>query len=324
MSQYDQCSTNSACGCFHFAAAYNSGICGLLYVTCSQLSSCGSLNSLCYEPGHICVQHPRCHNLPVCYPSSMAAQEICPTIPPIITASPSSRSGDGICATTTWNFKGVTVAGGHGAGSAENQLYHPAGLFVGDDGTVYNTLTTKTDTMFFERFTPGVSSGRVVAGRGKAGSHSDLLNFVTSIVVDKNGTMFICDRGNRRVQRWFNNDHHRQTIIANISCWGLAMDRNEFLYVSHYDKGLVTKWPGTEIVAGGNGYGSAFNQFLGLHQSYIDRDQSVFVADFHNYRVMKYAVGSKEGTIMAGGDGKGDNVDQLSEVKYLEIMFHAR
>ncbi|CAF4583226.1 unnamed protein product [Rotaria sp. Silwood2] len=102
------------------------------------------------------------------------------------------------------------------------------------------------------------------------------------------------------------------------------MDRNEFLYVSHYDKGLVTKWPGTEIVAGGNGYGSAFNQFLGLHQSYIDRDQSVFVADFHNYRVMKYAVGSKEGTIMAGGDGKGDNVDQLSEVKYLEIMFHAR
>ncbi|CAF1211222.1 unnamed protein product [Rotaria sordida] len=80
MSQYDQCSTNSACGCYYRADSDNIAICGSLWVTCSELVSCESLNNTCDEPNHICIHHPRCHNFPVCYPLSMSSPQICPEI----------------------------------------------------------------------------------------------------------------------------------------------------------------------------------------------------------------------------------------------------
>jgi hypothetical protein len=84
MSQYDQCSTNSICGCFHTIDNNNNnnnrGICGFLWLTCSEFVSCGSPNHMCYEPDHICVHHPRCHDHPVCYPLSKANEQICPLI----------------------------------------------------------------------------------------------------------------------------------------------------------------------------------------------------------------------------------------------------
>jgi hypothetical protein len=79
-SQYDRCSTNSACGCFHMAGASNTGICGFLWVTCSELVPCQTSDNTCYEPDHICVYHPRCHLYPVCYPVSMIDLRICPAI----------------------------------------------------------------------------------------------------------------------------------------------------------------------------------------------------------------------------------------------------
>ncbi|CAF1571387.1 unnamed protein product, partial [Rotaria sordida] len=57
ISQYDRCSPNSACTCFYIAGALGVGICG-----------------------DECVHHPRCHNLPVCYPIPSFNQKLCPPI----------------------------------------------------------------------------------------------------------------------------------------------------------------------------------------------------------------------------------------------------
>ena len=39
---------------------------------------------------------------------------------------------------------------------------------------------------------------------------------------------------------------------------------------------------------------------------------AIYVADFHNHRVMKWAPGADEGAIVAGGYGDGDAPQQLS------------
>jgi hypothetical protein len=80
ISQYDRCSTNTACGCFHMTGATDTGICGFLYGPCSELVACETSNNFCYQPNHICVNHPRCYSHPVCYPTSMIDQRICPPI----------------------------------------------------------------------------------------------------------------------------------------------------------------------------------------------------------------------------------------------------
>ncbi len=80
LSQYGRCSTNVACGCFHMIDRNDTGVCAFLYVTCSELVSCAPSNNFCYQPNHICVRHPRCFSAPVCYPSSLIDQQICPSI----------------------------------------------------------------------------------------------------------------------------------------------------------------------------------------------------------------------------------------------------
>ncbi|CAF1104551.1 unnamed protein product [Rotaria sordida] len=79
-AQYDKCSTNNACGCFHMTDVGNIGMCGFLEIDCSQVKPCNSSNNACNLSDSICVRHPRCNDLPLCYPLSMIDQRICPSI----------------------------------------------------------------------------------------------------------------------------------------------------------------------------------------------------------------------------------------------------
>ncbi|CAF1385416.1 unnamed protein product [Rotaria sordida] len=115
--QYGQCSGNMACGCLPLMNTDNGGICALLQVACSTLTSCANNNRTCYQPGHLCVKHPKCQNAPLCYPADMTLQVLCPSILPVTTTPSPVVPDDGICTNATWNPNGVTVAGGNGEGS---------------------------------------------------------------------------------------------------------------------------------------------------------------------------------------------------------------
>ncbi|CAF1256405.1 unnamed protein product [Adineta steineri] len=216
---------------------------------------------------------------------------------------------DGICASATWNRNGITVAGGNGVGSALNQLHYPYGLFVNDDDTIYIVDSLNYRVVKWEA---GVSSGRLVAGGNEEGNRNNQLSYMTKVVVDKTGTIFICDADNKRVQRWSKNDNYGQTVIANISCIGLALDNKGSLYVSDNEKYRVIKLPDEQVVAGGNGEGSALNQFENPDHIFVDYDQSVFVVDYGNNLVMKWTVDAKEGIVIAGGNGWGNHTNQLA------------
>ncbi|CAF3367200.1 unnamed protein product [Rotaria socialis] len=277
-TQYDQCSSNIACGCLPLMNIDNSSICVLLHVKCSDLVSCAENSRVCYRPAHQCVRHPQCHSTPVCYPEAMALQVLCPPIP--ATTTPSSVvPDDGICENAIWNINGATVAGGNGEGSYTLDVQQQ-GLNISSD--------------------LGASSGRVVAGGHEEGNQTNQLTYVTKVIVDKNGTMFICDRDIMQVKRWFKDATHGEILIANISCWGLAIDNKETLYISDFEQHLVITWPGGQVVAGGNGEGHALNQLSEPNHIFVDQDQSVFVTDFHNNRVTKWPTGAKVGIVVAG------------------------
>ncbi|CAF4040840.1 unnamed protein product, partial [Rotaria magnacalcarata] len=54
MSQYDRCSRNSTCACFHLPGASNTGICTDRYaLTCSELTPCTRPTNNCRQSDHI-------------------------------------------------------------------------------------------------------------------------------------------------------------------------------------------------------------------------------------------------------------------------------
>jgi len=65
-------------------------------------------------------------------------------------------------------------------------------------------------------------------------------------------------------------------------------------------------------VAGGNGYGNAINQLSLTMGLYVDEDQTVYVADVSNDRIVEWKSGATRGLVVAGGNGEGNGAHQFS------------
>ncbi|CAF5099281.1 unnamed protein product, partial [Rotaria sp. Silwood1] len=213
-----------------------------------------------------------------------------------------------------WQQNGITVAGGNQQGNGINQLSNPSGLYVDDDQTIYVADRANHRIVEWKR---GTTSGQVVAGGNGPGSGDHQLSNPTDVIIDKErDSLIICDTSNRRVVRWpRRNGTSGETIISNISCWGLTMDENGSLYVTDYRRDEVRRYRRGEsqgtMVAGGNGRGNRLDQLSYPTYVFVDRDHSVYVSDWNNHRVMKWIEGAKQGIVVAGGQGQGNDLTQL-------------
>jgi sugar lactone lactonase YvrE len=158
----------------------------------------------------------------------------------------------------------------------------------------------------------------VVAGGNGEGNGAHQLSNPRDVIVDKErDSLIICDYSNKRVIRWpRRNGTSGETIISNISCWGLTMNENGSLYVTDVGEDEVRRYRRGEsqgtVVAGGNGNGSRLDQLSDPHKVFVDRNHSVYVSDWGNHRVMKWVEDAKEGIVVAGGEGEGNGRIQVS------------
>lgn len=68
------------------------------------------------------------------------------------------------------------------------------------------------------------------------------------------------------------------------------------------------------MVAGFGGAGNALDQlkFQGQPGIYVDQNETLYISDVGNHRVVKYYSNSTSGIIVAGGHGQGSNLNQLN------------
>jgi len=66
-------------------------------------------------------------------------------------------------------------------------------------------------------------------------------------------------------------------------------------------------------IAGGNGRGNQLNQFNTPFGICVDdQQQTIYVADEYNHRIIKWKFGEKNGQFVARGNGEGNRIDQLN------------
>ncbi|CAF1343139.1 unnamed protein product [Adineta steineri] len=212
-----------------------------------------------------------------------------------------------------WKQNAITVAGGNREEQALNELSHPHGIFIDEKK---NILIADYYNNRIVEWKYNAREGQIIAGRNGKGDRMDQLNYPTDVIVDQlNHSIIIADSLNRRVIQWLN--QKQQILIHNIDCYGLAMDKQGYLYVSDCMKNEVRRWKMGEynegiIVAGSNEKGDQLNQLHYPTFIFVDKDQSVYVSDCNNNRVMKWKKDANEGTIVAGGNGCGENLNQLA------------
>jgi hypothetical protein len=85
----------------------------------------------------------------------------------------------------------------------------------------------------------------------------------------------------------------------------------EQLYVPNLNINQRWKQNGTTVV-GGHGQGNELNQLDRPCGLFIDDDQTIYVADTYNRRIVEWKRNAINGQIVAGGNGQGDRNDQLN------------
>jgi len=228
-----------------------------------------------------------------------------------------------------WKPNAQTIAGGKEKGDKLNQLWGPHGIYVDHHQQQHIYIADYWNHRIVKRNLDRGNNGEIVAGGNGQGNRIDQLFWPTDVIIDENNkSLIICDRGNRRVVRWsLQNPDDKQILIENISCWGLMMNENGDLFVSDWENHSVKVWRKDEIgkggegtlVAGGNGRGNKLNQLTGPGYIFIDREESVYVSDRDNHRVMKWLKDASEGIVVAGGQGQGNSLNQLNHPQGLLV-----
>jgi gliding motility-associated-like protein len=176
---------------------------------------------------------------------------------------------------------GVTVAGGNGRGAGLNQFNLPNGVFVDGSGYLYVSDITNDRVQKFPPGSTGATFGQTVAGGNGIGNGANQLQ-PNSVCLDANGNLYVADNANARILK--------------------------------FPPGSTGATFGT-TVAGGNGQGSAANQFINPVSVFVDLAGNIYVIDAANYRLQKFppgSTGATNGITLAGANGYGPAPDQFN------------
>lgn len=216
-----------------------------------------------------------------------------------------------------WEQIGKSVAGGHKKGSDVQQLNEPYSVLIVPDETM---IIAESQNHSVVQWQIGDTNGQLLAGGNGAGNRLDQLNEPSDVVIDKGtDSLIICSRNNKQVVRWsrHNGNTQGELLINNISCYGLTVDEQGFLYVSDAKNHEVKRYRMPDmhetVVAGGHGKGDQNKQLRIPTFVFVDRQQTVYVTDNRNHRVMKWYKDATEGIVVAGGNGNGNAPTQLSD-----------
>jgi gliding motility-associated-like protein len=182
------------------------------------------------------------------------------------------------------------------------------------DGNTVNTVTSTAS------YNPVAIT---VAGGNGGGLGNNQLDHPQGIYVDASGNVIIADQNNNRIQAWTTGATFGNTIASSfgvgtnqlVSPVDVLPDNYGNLYITNYTDNRIEKWtfPNTSgvIVAGGNGFGNAPDQFDYPVGIFLGPNGTLYVADLDNHRVQRFVLGSTVGVTVAGGNGAGSAANQL-------------
>ena len=207
----------------------------------------------------------------------------------------------------------VIVAGTSGVkGNATDMMAFGSSynIFVDKDGNVYVSDNENNRVMRFPWNSTNGTTGVVVAGTGVGGIEATQLNGPRGVFVTDDGTLYIADSYNHRIQKWL------QSAIAGTNVAGtgasgtglselsypqaVLVDQNGYIYIADSGNNRIMRWGPNDgdaecIVAclGGAGIGS--HQLNEPNSIAFDWNGSLYVNDVGNRRVQKFAILNETG-----------------------------
>ncbi|CAF3733329.1 unnamed protein product, partial [Rotaria sordida] len=169
-------------------------------------------------------------------------------------------------------------------------------------------------------------NGVTMAGGNGPGSATNQLDCPYGIFIDDDQTMVIADCYNHRIIQWKMGDTNGQ-VVAGGNGEGNRLDQlhspsdvlidkeTDSLIICDRGNERVVRWPRRS----GTTQGETLIDNIKCWGLAMDTQRHLYISDFEKYEVRRYQTGDKKGTIVAGGNGKGDGFNQLNASTYVFV-----
>lgn len=172
---------------------------------------------------------------------------------------------------------------------------------------------------YFSRSASWKKNGITIAGGNGRGSLVNQLNLPHEIFIDDDGeTLYIADYDNNRIVEYRigassgrvlagGNEKESGANLLNHPVSVVVDKGRDCFYIADVDNNRVVRWPlrrgisGNTIIEGGTPIYLALDEQGFLYVSYVERNE-----------VRRWRVGETEGTVVAGGNGAGNQLNQLN------------
>jgi len=158
------------------------------------------------------------------------------------------------------------------------------------------------------------STGLTVAG----GNRLDQLSYPISMIIIDDDTFLISDFDNNRIIEWKSTQTNGR-VIGSEQHFGpadLVIDKQtRNLIVTEVENRQVMQWFKDQDYSKGDVLISDI-YCLGLA---IDNQGFLYTTDYERNEIKRWKIGDQEGTIVAGGNGKGDQLNQLNSPTFIFV-----
>ncbi|CAF1352509.1 unnamed protein product, partial [Rotaria sp. Silwood1] len=168
-------------------------------------------------------------------------------------------------------------------------------------------------------------NGITVAGGNRQGNGINQLSNPLGLYVDDDQTIYVADRANHRIVEWKRGATSGQ-VVAGGNGQGsgdhqlhnprdVIIDKErDSLIICDYSNRRVVRWPRRNGTSGETIISNI--ACMGLT---MDENGSLYVTDVERDEVRRYRRGESQGTVVAGGNGNGNRLDQLSFPRYVFV-----
>ncbi|CAF4944134.1 unnamed protein product [Rotaria sp. Silwood1] len=168
-------------------------------------------------------------------------------------------------------------------------------------------------------------NGITVAGGNRQGNGINQLSYPWGLYVDDDQTIYVADQSNHRIVEWKRGATSGQ-VVAGGNGQGSGDHQLNYPYDVIIDKERdsliicdclnerVVRWPRRNGTSGETIISNI--DCVGLT---MDENGSLYVTDIGRVEVRRYRRGESQGTVVAGGNGSGNRLDQLSYPQYVFV-----
>ncbi|CAF4582077.1 unnamed protein product, partial [Rotaria socialis] len=170
-------------------------------------------------------------------------------------------------------------------------------------------------------------TGVTIAGGNGHGDATNQLSYPCGLFVDDDQTVVIAEYMNHRVMQWKNGDTMNGQVVAGGKGAGNGSHQlyapTDVLIDKETDSLIICDQGNRRVVRWSRRSGTTQGEILiddvRCDGVAMDEQRYLYVSDIEKHEVRRYQLGEKNSILVAGGNGKGDGLNQLNGLAYLFV-----